>query len=159
METFISNTKPMGGAIKVQIRSAGIHDIKALTLLMEQLGYPTTEDKMMQRFQALAANPSYHTLVAEVDGYVVGMAGLCHSLFYEHDGCYVRIVAFVVDSNYRRKGIGQKLLEAIEYWAVEQDASALVLNSGNREERIAAHHFYRQQGFEGKSTGFSKPLK
>lgn len=126
---------------------------------MEQLGYPTTEQQMTGRLQALAAHPSYHTLVAEMDGHVVGMAGLCQSLFYEHDGCYVRIQAFVVDDHYRRKGIGQKLLEAIECWAVEQGASALVLNSGNREERNAAHQFYKQQGFVGKSTGFSKQLQ
>ncbi|MFJ5767496.1 GNAT family N-acetyltransferase [Lysinibacillus sp. NPDC093210] len=75
------------------------------------------------------------------------------------DGCYVRIQAFVVDHNYRRKGIGHKLLEAIEYWAVEQGASELVMNSDKREERIAAHQFYKQQGFEGKSNGFSKQLK
>ena len=143
----------------MHIRTANIHDIKALTSLMEQLGYPTTEDQMTGRLQALAAHPSYHTLVAEMDGHVVGMAGLCQSLFYEQDGCYVRIQAFVVDDYYRRKGIGQKLLEAIECWAVEQGASALVLNSGNREERNAAHQFYKQQGFEGKSTGFIKQLK
>ncbi|MFJ7669168.1 GNAT family N-acetyltransferase [Lysinibacillus sp. NPDC097195] len=142
----------------MNIRTANIHDIKALSLLMEHLGYPTTEEQMTVRFQALAAHPSYHTLVAEMDGHVVGMAGLCHSLFYEHDGCYVRIQAFVVDDHYRRKGIGQKLLEAIECWAVEQGASAIVLNSGNREERNAAHQFYKQHGFEGKSTGFSKQL-
>ncbi|MFJ7664914.1 hypothetical protein ACIQXW_21375 [Lysinibacillus sp. NPDC097162] len=59
----------------MQIRSADIHDIKALTLLMEQLGYPTTEEKMTLRFQALAANPSYQPLVAEMDSHVVGMAG------------------------------------------------------------------------------------
>ena len=142
----------------MRIRGANRDDIKALTFLMEQLGYPTTEEQMEGRFQAITAHPGYHTIVAEMDGHVVGMAGLCHSLFYEHDGCYVRISAFVVDSNYRRKGIGQKLLEAIECWAIEQGATALVLNSGNREERNAAHHFYRQQGFEGKSTGFSKQL-
>ncbi|MGE7843025.1 GNAT family N-acetyltransferase [Lysinibacillus sp. NPDC093712] len=67
--------------------------------------------------------------------------------------------AFVVDHHYRRKGIGQKLLEAIEYWAVEQGASVIALNSGHREERNASHQFYRQQGFEGKSTGFIKQLK
>ncbi|MFJ7408307.1 MULTISPECIES: GNAT family N-acetyltransferase [unclassified Lysinibacillus] len=121
---------------------------------MEQRGYPTTEEQMMLRLQALAANPSYHTLVAEMDGHVVGMAGLCHSLFYEHDGCYVRIQVFVVDHNYRRKGIGHKLLEAIEYWAAEQGEAALVLNSGNREERNAAQQFYQR-----KSIGFSKQLK
>jgi len=42
---------------------------------------------------------------------------------------------------------------------VEQGAAALVLKSGNREKRNAAHQFYKQQAFEGQSTGFSKLLK
>ncbi len=37
--------------------------------------------------------------------------------YYELDGFYVRIVALVVDSNYRNKGIGKKLLEEAESWA------------------------------------------
>lgn len=67
------------------------------------------------------------------------MAGLCTGLFYEFDGSYVRIVAFVVDSNYRRKGIGKNLIQEAENWAKKQGAIAIGLNSGNCEERKAEH--------------------
>ena len=142
----------------MRCRKADLRDIPALTILMGQLGYPTTEDKMTTRFNALEAHPSYATLVVEMDGVVVGMVGLCLSLFYEQDGCYARVAAFVVDVNYRRKGIGNRLLEAAEEWAKGQGASVITLNSGNREERNAAHHFYSENGYVGRSTGFSKRL-
>lgn len=141
------------------IRDANSYDIPELTILMDQLGYPTTEEKMAIRFDALAAHPSYHTLIAESDGKVVGMAGLCLSLSHELDGYYVRLVAFVVDLNYRRIGIGKRLLLASEEWAKDQGASAITLNSGNREERKAAHQFYIDSGYASKSTGFIKKLK
>ncbi|MFD2444155.1 GNAT family N-acetyltransferase [Bacillus sp. CGMCC 1.16607] len=64
--------------------------------------------------------------------------------------------AFVVDSAYRGKGVGRKLLQEAESWAVEQGAIEIGLNSGNREERKIAHQFYFNMGYEGKSTGFSK---
>lgn len=142
----------------MEIRKATINDIPEMVSLMEQLGYPTSVEKLALRFNAIEANPNYHTLVAELDGKVVGMAGLCTSLFYEYDGFYVRIVAFVVDSNCRRKGIGKKLIQEAERWAREQGAITIILNSGNREERKGAHQFYLSMGYAAKSVGFSKRL-
>ncbi len=95
----------------MEIREAMINDIPELVGLMEQLGYPTSVDKMKSRINAISSNASYHTLVVDYNGRVVGMAGFCSNLFYEYDGSYVRIVAFVVDLNYRRKGIGEKLIQ------------------------------------------------
>ncbi|WP_242698129.1 GNAT family N-acetyltransferase [Bacillus sp. SD088] len=54
------------------------------------------------------------------------------------DGFYIRIVAFVVDSNYRGKGIGKKLLAEAESWARRIGATGIGLNSGNRPERFNA---------------------
>lgn len=142
----------------MEIRKATIVDIPELVVLMEELGYPTSFDKMELRFNAIEADPTYHTLVAELDGKVVGMAGLCTSLFYEYDGSYVRIVAFVVDTNYRKKGIGKNLIKEAESWAREQGAISIRLNSGNREERKGAHQFYLNMGYNDKSIGFTKNL-
>lgn len=140
------------------IRKATKEDIPQLVFLMEQLGYPNTVDRMQIRFNNIELNPDYHTLIAELNGKVVGMAGLCTGPFYEFDGSYVRIVAFVVDSEYRRKGIGKKLIHEAENWASEQGAIAIVLNSGNREERKAAHQFYLSMGYQDKSVGYRKSL-
>lgn len=86
------------------------------------------------------------------------MAGLCTGLSNEYDGSYVRIAAFVVDLNYRRNGIGEKLIQQSESWARDQGAIVIALNSGNREERKGAHQFYLKMGYEVKSIGFGKSL-
>ncbi|WP_349408667.1 GNAT family N-acetyltransferase [Pseudalkalibacillus sp. SCS-8] len=143
----------------MKIRKASIEDIEDLTSLMEQLGYPTSVDKMEERFNHILAEPSYTTFVGDLDGKAVGMVGLNKSMFYERDGTYVRIVAFVVDAKHRRKGIGRKLLEQAEEWAKEQGAISIELNSGNRDERREAHQFYRKMGYENKSIGYSKSLE
>ena len=142
----------------MKIRTACKKDIPQLAGLIEQLGYPTTVEEMEGRFTAIESAGHYHTLVAEIDGKIAGMAGLCKGLFYEYEGSYVRIVAFVVDSNHRRRGIGKQLLLETERWAKEQGAIAIGLNSGNRSERLAAHSFYASKGYETKSIGFSKRL-
>ncbi len=48
------------------------------------------------------------------------------------------------------------LLKACEEWAIQQGAVAITLNSGNREERQAAHAFYKSNGYIGKVRGFQR---
>ncbi|MFE7083275.1 GNAT family N-acetyltransferase [Priestia megaterium] len=142
----------------MRVREFQTEDIPQLVHLMDQLGYPTSLEKLESRFSNIQSQPNYHTLVAELNNKVVGMVGLCHNLFYEYDSSYVRIVAFIVDADHRRKGIGEKLMNEAEKWAMEQEAAYIMLNSGNRKERKAAHKFYLNMGYKDKSTGFSKPL-
>ena len=142
----------------MKVRSACSSDIPQIALLMDQLGYPTSVEQMRTRFEKINAEPAYHTLVVEDEGKVIGMSGLCTGIFYESDGLYVRIVAFVVDESYRNKGLGRLLLVASEEWARNKGAVGIVVNSGNRTERIAAHAFYKAMGYREKSTGFVKEV-
>ena len=155
MAAFLILTK---GCCFMEVRSACSRDIPQMALLMGQLGYPTSTEQMRTRFDKISADPSYHTLVIEDEGKVVGLSGLCTGIFYESDGLYVRIVAFVVDATYRNKGLGKLLLEKSEKWARSKRAIGIVVNSGNRPERIAAHAFYKQMGYLEKSTGFAKQV-
>src|SRR5690606_20179814 len=106
----------------------------------------------------IESSPDYHTLLALYDAKVVGMIGLVKGYYYELDGLYVRIVALVVDSNHRNKGIGKQLLNEAEIWAKKIGATGIGLNSGNRPERINAHKFYKNSGYIEKSVGFAKRL-
>jgi N-acetylglutamate synthase-like GNAT family acetyltransferase len=140
------------------IRDARIEDIQALALLMNDLGYPTNTGEMETRFNKINSHPDYKTIVAELNNEVVGMAGLCKGIYYEMDGLYMRILAFVVKESCRKMGIGKKLILAAENWAVEQGLKTILINSGNRVERQASHLFYEQMGYEVKSSGFVKKL-
>ncbi|WP_430509858.1 GNAT family N-acetyltransferase [Gottfriedia solisilvae] len=142
----------------MEIREATFNDIPELISLMEQLGYPTTVEKMEIRFNKIESNDTYHTIVAVTDRRVVGLLGMCTGLFYEYDGSYARILTLVVDSAYRKKGIGKKLIKEAENWARNQGVFSIGLNSGNREERKEAHSFYSNLGYVAKSTGFAKTL-
>jgi GNAT superfamily N-acetyltransferase len=140
------------------IKYAIIEDIEALTLLMGDLGYPTSVIDMQARFENIAAHPDYKTIVAVLDNEVVGMAGLSKGIFYEMNGTYMRILAFVVKQGYRKMGIGRQLIAAAENWAVEQGLNTVIINSGNRDERLASHAFYGEMGYTVKSLGFVKKL-
>jgi GNAT superfamily N-acetyltransferase len=143
---------------QVIIRDAHEGDIEALTVLMNDLSYPTTIAEMQVRFEAIVTHPDYRTILAVIDNEIVGMAGLHKGNFYEKNGMYLRILAFVVKQNVRNKGIGKILIKASEEWAVEQGLNTIIINSGNRDDRKAAHVFYQKMGYAVKSSGFVKQL-
>ncbi|GKV54067.1 N-acetyltransferase [Sporosarcina sp. NCCP-2222] len=144
--------------MNVVIRSLEIRDYEALVKLFKELGYPSSYKAIQERFKLLGEQPSYHSLVAEDEGKVIGFAGICKMYQFERDGSYARILAFVVDSNFRKRGIGTLLLQSVEEWARRNDCHSIALNSGNREERTAAHSFYEANGYVVRSSGFSKSL-
>jgi GNAT superfamily N-acetyltransferase len=143
---------------QVIIRDAHEGDIEVLTVLMNDLSYPTTVAEMQERFKPIVAHPDYRTILAVIDDEIVGMAGLHKGNFYEKNGMYLRILAFVVKQNIRNKGIGKILIKASEDWAMEQDLHTIIINSGNRDDRKVAHVFYHKMGYTIKSSGFVKQL-
>lgn len=70
----------------------------------------------------------------------------------------MRILAFVININYRKNGYGSLLLKESENLARKMKCEALTLNSGIKEERRTAHHFYKYSGLDKKSFGFVKNL-
>ncbi|MFJ5770455.1 GNAT family N-acetyltransferase [Psychrobacillus sp. NPDC093180] len=136
------------------IRYANKTDLADITFLISELGYEATETEVTHRLSTLDGNPDYHTIVVEMDNRVVGLLGLHIGLAYEFSGCYGRVVCLVVNHQYRKSGIGKRLIEKAKEIVTEQGGSTIVLNSGNRSEREDAHKFYLDNGFVSKSTGF-----
>ena len=141
---------------EVFIRNITNGDFEILTGLIKELGYPSTVSKVSDRLSKINSNECYKTLIAEVDGKIIGFIGLCKLYAYEYDGAIVRIIALVVNEQYRGKGIGTKLVKSAEKWALDEEAIAITLNSGiNRKE---AHEFYKSNGYDIKGCSFSKTL-
>jgi GNAT superfamily N-acetyltransferase len=143
---------------RVEVRRAGMEDISELAVLMGELGYPATEEQMKSRLSNLEKLPGLYNLVADFEGEVVGMIGFHTGYLYTADSMYARVIALVVHSDHRSKGIGKLLLSKAEEALKTLGVSGIALNNGNRSEREAAHGFYERLGFKKKSTGFVKKL-
>lgn len=139
---------------EVIIRSFQMQDISELCPLYAQLGYPVSATSLTRRLTKLLAQDHYQLLVAVLEGHVVGFVGFAKMYFFEADGCYMRILALVVDGGYRRQGLAQKLIEQVKKIAKENGVSALAVNSGINDSRTDAHQFYEKQGFQHASYGF-----
>lgn len=143
---------------KIIIRDAELADIPGLMELMNELGYATSRDEMKSRFENIKNHKDYKTFVAADDAEILGMVGLSKNYSYEQNGIYVRVLALVTRSQFRKNGIGKKLMDVAENWTREIGANKVLLNCGNREEREIAQLFYKKIGYQVRSSGFVKKL-
>ncbi len=135
-------------------RAAEARDVPALTRLLEQLGYPCTEEQVRARLGF--GPPDRRVLVAELDGEVVGLAvlELLHPL---HQGAPEAVLtALVSDANVRHRGVARLLLSDVSRRARQAGAARLSLRCHRR--RDDAHGFYRALGFEETHLTFDRVL-
>jgi GNAT superfamily N-acetyltransferase len=140
----------------VIIRPAEIGDAGSIGELITELGYPTTPGSMRDRLAPILSDPHYLTLVASMNGLVVGMAGATLGRYYEKDGSYARLLVLSVASTAQGRGIGTQLVEEVERWAADNGARDVVVNSALH--RAAAHGFYERRGYVRTGLRFVRPL-
>ncbi|BFH61958.1 MULTISPECIES: GNAT family N-acetyltransferase [Paenibacillus] len=144
----------------LQIRKSNCEcDLEAVTALMRELNYPTTINVMRERIQASENNPKLCTMVAELDGKVIGMVALNQVRSFARSETATQVSALIVSKEHRGQGIGKRLIRNAEEWSKAQGSQTLFLISGNRVERAPAHAFYEHIGFEKIGYQFVRKLK
>jgi len=138
------------------IRAAEMNDAAALAQLMCELGYETTKSEMQMRMEKIAADERYRTFVAVRDDRVCGMLGTLTYPSYEHNDLSGRIVALVILSTMRRRGIGRALISTAEKDFAQRGIKRIALNT--QLTREDAHKFYESLGYERNGWRFVKQL-
>lgn len=138
------------------LRDATPADAAAVTALLDELGYPTTEGAVAARLERFAADPASRVVVVEADGDVAGLVATHVVPRLEDDEPSCRIVAIVVAERHRRTGAASALLAAAEAEARAHGSRRLDLSSG--DWRADAHAFYEAMGFERRAQAFIKRL-
>ncbi len=138
------------------IRKATRQDISRILGLYEELleeKQNVPPDKMERVFAEIEALPGQEFLVAEQDGFIVGTLFLHIVPNFSHDARPWAILEnIVVDSRYRRQGIGRLLIEQALEVCRRADCCRVQLLS--HKKRREAHQFYRSLGFEDSALGF-----
>jgi ribosomal protein S18 acetylase RimI-like enzyme len=144
----------------IQIRRLKNNDISQLALLFKDFRNEESNlQKMVKKFDLLIENENYIFLCAVCEsklcGHVMGI--ICNSLYGNCDPFLV-IEDMIVDKQFRRKGIGKKLMNELDTIAKLNGCNQIILVTG--EDRLEAHKFYEKLGFEaGKHKGYKKKLK
>ncbi|WP_460531302.1 GNAT family N-acetyltransferase [Chitinimonas naiadis] len=141
----------------VLIREMCLDDAVAVAEILPELGYPSTVDEVVLRFERLGAVPDNLIFVAEVEGWVVGLCQVQGVRLIASNG-YAEIFALVVAGGFQRRGIGRLLVDKAHEWALATGYQRLRLGSGAHREE--AHRFYESLGFSKSRPGyvFERPL-
>ena len=153
-----SASRGMVETARYEIRRAQIGDAGEMTRLAEQLGYPVTVAQMTERLAALLPNGRHCIAVAASGEHLLGRVHVEHRSSLEL-GDRAELMALVVDASARRHGLGRKLVEHAETWAVSRGLAALTVRSNAARE--LSHPIYEALGYARDKTQhvYSKALK
>jgi GNAT superfamily N-acetyltransferase len=134
----------------VSIRGATRADAARLAELSEVLGYPVTADALAERLGRLLGRDGELVLVAEVmPGHVVGwLHGAEQELLESGRRC--EILGLVVDGTPRGRGVGRRLVQAVEAWASTRGLAQMAVRSN--VARAESHPFYERLGYVRAKT-------
>jgi GNAT superfamily N-acetyltransferase len=111
---------------------------------------------MAARLEVILLEAEAVTLVAEVDGEIIGLTGARLGSAFERNGRHAGLLVLVIDEKWQGNGIGSLLLDQVEAWAKEKGATLMILTSSNH--RLDAHEFYRKLGYAETGMRFAKGL-
>lgn len=126
------------------IRPATVDDSEAIAGLSDQLGYPTSPERMRERLEILLPKRDQRLFAAERDGRIVGWLHAAKIERVESDP-FAEIYGLVVRDGERGQGIGPLLVRAAEEWAAAQGLPKVRVRCNVVRERT--HRFYEREGF------------
>jgi GNAT superfamily N-acetyltransferase len=138
-----------GDASETQVRPLRPSDAGSVARLLNQLGYPAEEGEVRTRIEAWARDDRGIAVGVMIEDRLAGCAAVHVIPFFERPGARARLVALVVDAEYRRRGIASALVEQCRNFARRHGATEIEVTS--RRTRPEAHRFYPGLGFSDVS--------
>ena len=132
--------------MNIAIRKCMVSDAPRIhQLCQEELGYEFSAEQIETNVRKLIGSRENLLLVAVDDE--DNVVGFIHA--NDHDPIYAPpmkdIIAVAVDPEYRKGGLGRKLIHAVEDWAIETGAAGVRVNSGIEQKNAVL--FYKSLGY------------
>jgi ribosomal protein S18 acetylase RimI-like enzyme len=136
----------MADALTVGIRQMYAEDAGTVATLTTQLGYPASEDEIRRRYDLIKDRRDARVFVARsIDNTIVGWIHVQATYLLECDP-RAEIWGLVVADGARGTGVGRRLVEAAEEWAVTRGLTVMTVRSNRL--RTAAQGFYEHLGYK-----------
>lgn len=138
------------------IRRAQAADAEAIASLYRELNTLSTPIVLPERIAAIANSEHTHLLVCEDSGEIIATAlvCLCQDVMFDSQP-FALVENVVVSADYKREGIGKRMMDYIEAFCLEQDCSKIMLQTSS--ENRDARDFYTAMGYDPNAKiGFIK---
>lgn len=112
-----------------------------------ELGYDVDLDIVKKQIEKLTNDNKHNVIIGFENEQTRKIIGFVHAELYEslYMDTGINILGLAVDSNFQGRGIGKRLMNAIEDYALKNNISFIRLNSNVR--RTEAHKFYESIGY------------
>ena len=111
------------------------------------LGYDIDVENVKTQIEKLTNDKNQHIIIGCEDKSTRKIIGFVHAQMYEsfYSGLGLNILGLAVNPDFQGKGIGRKLMNELEDYAIDNNISFIRLNSAMKREE--AHKFYEHIGY------------
>ncbi len=143
--------------MEITVRPAQKEDCSEITHLTNQLGYPSTLEKICEIMDLVLAHNDHQVFIAEKENTIVGYIHLIQSMRIGSNP-FVEIAAFIIDESSRSIGVGSSLIRESERWTSGLGFKDIRIRSNIIRQE--AHDFFQNRGFQNIKTQevFSKHM-
>jgi len=130
------------------LRNITIFDAQEIQSISNfELGYDVNLDIVRKQIRKLTNDNKHNIIIGFENEQTRKIIGFVHAELYEslYMDTGLNILGLAVDSNFQGQGIGKKLMNSIEDYALKNNISYIRLNSNVR--RRDAHKFYESIGY------------
>lgn len=135
--------------LEFKLRNVKKEDSKEVKKLAEELGYPSSEEKITEILEKVIQHDDHRMVVAENAQELVGYIHMVSSMRVGSDP-FVEIAALSVLEKFQKKGIGKALISESQNMANEKGINFVRIRSNIIREE--AHKFFEQRGFRNLKT-------
>jgi len=126
------------------IRKVCIEDAESINHLSIQLGYKLSFQETTIQIKEVIHREDHCVFVIILEGRLIGWIHGFEAIRIESKP-FIEIAGMVVDENYRGKGAGRKLVDAMKEWSSSKGINKLRVRCNNK--RLETHKFYSKIGF------------
>ena len=111
------------------------------------LGYDVDIENVKEQIEKLTNDKKHHIIIGYEDEKTRKIIGFVHAQMYEsfYSDLGLNILGLAVNPDFQGRGIGEKLMNKLEEYAVDNNISFIRLNSAMKREE--AHKFYEHIGY------------
>ena len=111
------------------------------------LGYDINVESVKRQIEKLTNDENQHIIIGYEDKNTRKIIGFVHAQMYEsfYSNLGLNILGLAVNPDFQGRGIGRKLMNKLEDYAVDNNISFIRLNSAMKREE--AHKFYEHIGY------------
>jgi N-acetylglutamate synthase-like GNAT family acetyltransferase len=135
--------------MEITVRSARKEDCSGITELTNQLGYPSTLEKICEIMDLVLVHNDHQVYIAIKDDTLVGYIHLIQSMRIGSSP-FIEIAAFIIDESARSIGVGSSLINETERWASGLGLKDIRIRSNIIRQE--AHKFFQNRGFQNIKT-------